>query len=57
MVGIMLQCMDSFVLGLLEGIYLGSFVGYFDGNVDGMGGPFVDIGVGVIMNASEIDAI
>ena len=49
--------MDSFVLGLLEGIYLGSFVGYFDGNVDGMGGPFVDIGVGVIMNASEIDAI
>ena len=57
MVGIMLRCMDGFVLSVLEGRELGSFVGSFDGTGDDVGGPCVGLGVGGIMTASEIDAM
>ena len=47
--------MDGFVLSVLEGIELGYFVGYFDGNRDDVSGPFLGLVVGGIMNTSEID--
>ena len=46
--------MDGFVLSVLEGIELGYFVGYFDGNRDDVSGPFLGLVVGGIMNTSEI---
>ena len=49
--------MDSFVLSVLEGRYLVSFVGYFDGTVYYIGGPCVCIVVGGVVTASEIDAM
>ena len=57
MVGIMLRCMDGFLLSVLEGRELGSFVGSFDGTGDDVGGPCVGLGVGGIMTASDIDAM
>ena len=53
----MLFCMDGSVLSVLEGRYMVSLVGYFDGNIDDVGVPCVGIGVGGIMNASDIDAM
>ena len=47
--------MDDFVISVLEGREMGSFVGSFDGTGDDMGGPCVGIGVGGIINASDID--
>ena len=57
MVGIMLRYMDGFVLSVLEVRELEYFVGYFDGAGDEVGGPCVGLGVGGIMNYSEIDAM
>ena len=36
---------------------MGYFVGYFDGNVDDVGGTCVCLGVGGIVTTSEIDAM
>ena len=47
--------MDGFVTSVLEGIELGYFVGYFDGNRDDVSGTFLGLVVGDIMNTSEID--
>ena len=44
-----------FVLIVLEGRELGYFVGSFGGTGDDMGGTCVGLGVGGIMNASDID--
>ena len=52
MVGIMIFCMDYSLISVLEIIDLGSFIGYFDGNVNNMGGTSVFILVGGIMNDS-----
>ena len=41
MVGIMIFCMDEFLLSVLEQIDMGSFVGSFGGTGDGVGGPYV----------------
>ena len=49
--------MDGFLLSVLEGRELGSFVGSFDGTGDDVGGPCVGLGVGGIMTASDIDAM
>ena len=57
MVGIMLLCMGGFVLSVLEGRELGSFVGSFYGTGDDMGGHFIGLGVGGIVTALEIDAM
>ena len=54
MVGMMLRCMDGFVLSGLEGRELRSLVGSFDGTGDEVGGPCVGIGVGGIITASDI---
>ena len=53
----MLFCMDDFVLSVLEGREMGSFVGSFDGTGGDMCGPCVGIVVGGIMTASDIDDI
>ena len=42
---------------MLEGRELGSFVGYFNGTGDGVGGTCVVIVVGGIMNYSKIYTI
>ena len=57
MVGIMIFCMDYSLISVLEIIDLGSFIGYFDGNVNNMGGTSVFILVGGIMNDSDIGAM
>ena len=57
MVGIIICCMDGFLLSVLGGKYLGSFVGYFDGTGDDVGGSCVGLLVGGIMNASDIYAM
>ena len=57
MVGIMLRCMDGFLLSVLEGRELGYFFGYFDGTEDVVGGPCEGLRVGGIMTDSEIDAM
>ena len=49
--------MDGFVLSVLEGRDLGSFVGYFDGTGYGMGGTCIGIGVWFSINDSKVDAI
>ena len=54
MVGMMLRCMDGFVLSGLEGRDLGSFVGSFDGTGDEVGGPCVGLVLGGIINDSDI---
>ena len=56
-VGIMLCCLDSFVISVLEGRVLGYFVVSFDRTVDDVGGNFVGIGAGGIITDSEIDAM
>ena len=45
MVGIIFLCMDSFLLSVLEGRYMESFVGYFHGNEDEAGGTCVGLAV------------
>ena len=55
--GIMLCYMDGFVISVLEGRYLGCFVGGFHGSVDDAGGPFVGIVVGGIITCYEIYAM
>ena len=57
MVGIMFLCMYGFVFRVLEGRYLGSFVGSFDGTGYYVIGPYVGLGLEGIMTASEIDAM
>ena len=42
---------------MLKVIELGYFVGSFDGTGYDVGGPCVCLGVGGIINASEIDAM
>ena len=50
----MLCCMYGFVLSVLEGIDQGYFFGSFDITADEVSGPCVGLGVGGIMNASDI---
>ena len=57
MVGIMICCMDDFLIVMLEGRELGFFVGSFDGTGDDVGGPFVGLVVGGGMASSEIDSM
>ena len=42
MLGTMLLFTYGFVLGMVEGTYLLSFIGSFDGTRDDMGGPCLD---------------
>ena len=57
MVGIMIFCMDEFLLSVLEQIDMGSFVGSFGGTGDGVGGPYVCFFSRGIMNDSDICAM
>ena len=43
MVGMMILCVDGFVISVLKVIYLVSFVGSFDRTGDDVGGPFVGL--------------
>ena len=45
MVGIIISCVDGFVLSALERRNLEYFVRYFDGTEDYMGGPCVGLGL------------
>ena len=49
--------MDGFILNVLEGRYLESFIGFFDGTGGDVGGPCVSILLGGIMTDYEIDAM
>ena len=57
MVGIILHCMHGFVISVLKGRELGYVVGSFDGTVYYVGGLCEGLGLGGIMNVSEIHAI
>ena len=57
MFGIMIGCMDVFLLSTFEGRKLGYFVGYFDRTGDDVDGTCVGLGVGGIMRNSDIDAM
>ena len=46
-----------FLLSVLEGMYMVSFVGSFDGSSYDMGGPFICILLVGIMTAYDIDYI